>query len=41
MRAIGVQELNDDMLFLNAWPEYENEWDRGAQEGLKAVVRND
>ena len=28
----------DDMLFLNDWPNYEEEWDRGSREGLKACV---
>ena len=32
---------HDDMLFLNDWPNYEEEWDRGVTQGLKGVVRND
>ena len=28
----------DDMIFLNNWPNYEEEWDRGSKEGLKACV---
>ncbi len=26
------------MLFVNDWPNYEEEWDRGSREGLKACV---
>ncbi len=31
----------DDMLFLNDWPNYEEEWDRGSREGLKACVTSE
>ena len=31
----------DDMLFLNDWPNYEEEWSRGSREGLKACVTSE